>query len=72
MLAQVLTVSLLELHASVKVFDLEAVICIQHSSHLFLRGFAFFSDLLFLDKTHLGCQIPYWFPYRKVVVFFPH
>lgn len=38
MLAQVATVSLLKLRASVKVFDLEGVIFIQHSSNPFLRG----------------------------------
>lgn len=42
MLAQLLTVSLLELRVSVKVFDLEAVICIQHTSDLFLRGLCLF------------------------------
>ena len=63
MLAQVATVSPLKLCTSVKVFGLEGVIWIQHSSSLFLKGLGLFSsDLLFLDKTCLRYRISYWFP----------
>lgn len=63
MLAQVATVSLFKLRASVKVFGLEGVIRIQHSSNLFLKGFGLFSLTFYFWKKRIFDTIFHiWFP----------